>query len=54
MQSIDLYFCSRDPLALERAARQYRQAAHLSEAKATWTGQLMPKHQAGKILNNFN
>jgi len=42
------YKSSRDPLALERAARQYRQAAHLSEAKATWTGQLMPKHQAGR------
>jgi len=37
-----------DPLALERAAREYRNAAHLSEAKATWTGQLMPKHQAGR------
>jgi len=42
------YNKTRDPLALERAARQYRQAAHLSEAKATWTGQLMPKHQAGR------
>ena len=39
----------RDPLALERAARQYRNAASVSEAKGTWHGQLLPKKQAGII-----
>jgi len=39
---------NRDPLALERAARQYRNAASVSEAKGTWHGQLLPKKQAGR------
>jgi len=39
---------NRDPLALERAARQYRNAASVSEAKGTWQGQLIPKKQAGR------
>jgi len=32
-----------DPLALERAARQYRSAASVCEASCTWSGQLPPR-----------
>merc|ERR1719222_1341968 len=34
---------SRDPLALERAARLYRSAASVCEASCTWSGQLPPR-----------
>jgi len=39
---------SRDPLALERAARQYRNAASVHEANCTWSGQLPPKQPPGR------
>jgi len=39
---------TRDPLALERAARQYRNAASIHEANCTWSGQLPPKQAAGR------
>ena len=32
-----------DPLALERAARQYRSAASVCDASCTWSGQLPPR-----------
>merc|ERR1711990_881196 len=34
---------SRDPMALERAARLYRSAASVCEASCTWSGQLPPR-----------
>jgi hypothetical protein len=40
-------FSSRDPLALERAARQYRNAAAVHEASCTWSGQLPPRLPSG-------
>ncbi|XP_023331326.1 uncharacterized protein LOC111703576 [Eurytemora carolleeae] len=39
---------TRDPLALERAAKQYRSAASQHEANCTWSGQLPPKQIAGR------
>ena len=34
------FHASADPFALERAAKQYRAAASVSEAACTWSGQL--------------
>ena len=34
------FHASADPFALERAAKQYRTAASVSEAACTWSGQL--------------
>ena len=44
---------SRDPLALERAARQYRNAASVHEANCTWSGQLPPKQPPGWSYSLF-
>jgi len=44
----------RDPLALERAARQYRNAASIHEANCTWNGQLPPKQPPGRSPSYSN